>query len=188
VTEQEQLNLTTFVFFGHWRTGQPNCSRFYHGCELTLVCCSQPLCTLRKVQAQDFQWSASCQRNGTNKQTDSGVEIFLFKAASHCLFKSGSSAIRCNLYGGARKQSFFSKDLWSKQGKFSKLFSFLWLKIARSGRRRRYNVSALRNAYPSRKPDSWLKPRCQLWSLEVRLTSLPLPPEENPNLFSVKPR
>ena len=61
------------------------------------------------------------------------------------------------------------------------------LKIARSGRRRRrFNVSALRNAYPFRKPDSWLKPRCQLWSLEVRLTSLPLPPEENPNLFSVK--
>ena len=37
------------------------------------------------------------------------------------------------------------------------------LKIARSGRRRRrFNVSALRNAYPFRKPDSWLKPRCQL--------------------------
>ena len=32
------------------------------------------------------------------------------------------------------------------------------------------------------------EPRCQLWSLEVRLRSLPLPPEENPNLFSVKPR
>ena len=26
---------------------------------------------------------------------------FLFKAASHCLFKSGSSGIRCSLYGGA---------------------------------------------------------------------------------------
>ena len=36
------------------------------------------------------------------------------------------------------------------------------LKIARSGRRRRFNVSALRNAYPFWKPDSWLKPRCQL--------------------------
>ena len=37
------------------------------------------------------------------------------------------------------------------------------LKIARSGRRRRrFNVSALRNAYPFRKPDSWLKPRCRL--------------------------
>ena len=35
------------------------------------------------------------------------------------------------------------------------------LKIARSGRRR-FNVSALRNAYPFRKPDSWLKPRCRL--------------------------
>ena len=35
------------------------------------------------------------------------------------------------------------------------------LKIARSDRRRRrFNVSALRNAYPFRKPDSWLKPRC----------------------------
>ena len=63
------------------------------------------------------------------------------------------------------------------------------LKTARSGRwRRRFNVSALRNAYPFRKPDSWLRPRYQLCSLEVRLTSLPLPPEENPNLFSVKPR
>ena len=29
------------------------------------------------------------------------------------------------------------------------------LKIARSGRRRRFNVSALRNAYPFGKPDSW---------------------------------
>ena len=38
-----------------------------------------------------------------------------------------------------------------------------WLKIAQSGRRRRrFNVSALRNAYPFRKPDSWLKPRCRL--------------------------
>ena len=37
------------------------------------------------------------------------------------------------------------------------------LKIARSGRRRRrFNVSALRNAYSFRKPDSWLKPRCPL--------------------------
>ena len=37
------------------------------------------------------------------------------------------------------------------------------LKIAQSGRRRRrFNVSALRNAYPFRKPDSWLKPRCRL--------------------------
>ena len=37
------------------------------------------------------------------------------------------------------------------------------LKIARSGRRRRrFNVSALRNAYHFRKPDSWLKPRCRL--------------------------
>ena len=27
---------------------------------------------------------------------------------------------------------------------------------------RRFNVSALRNAYPFRKPDSWLKPRCRL--------------------------
>ena len=64
-----------------------------------------------------------------------------------------------------------------------------WLKIARSGRRRRrINVSVLRNTYPFRKPDSWLKPRCQLWSLEVRPKSLLLPPEENPNLFSVKPR
>ena len=34
---------------------------------------------------------------------------------------------------------------------------------------------------------SWLKQRCQLWSLEVRPKSLLLPPEENPNLFSVKP-
>ena len=80
VTEQEQYrNLTTFVFFGHRRTGQPNCSRCYHGCELTLVCFWQPLCTLRKVQAQDFQWSASYQRNGTNKQTDSAVEILYSK-------------------------------------------------------------------------------------------------------------
>ena len=44
------------------------------------------------------------------------------------------------------------------------------------------------NAYPFRKPDSWLKPGCWLWSLEVRPTLLPLPPEESPNLFSVKPR
>ena len=37
------------------------------------------------------------------------------------------------------------------------------LKIAQSGRRRRgFNVSALRNAYPFRKPDSCLKPRCRL--------------------------
>ena len=51
------------------------------------------------------------------------------------------------------------------------------LKIARSGRRRRrFNVSALTNTYPFRKPDSWLKPRCRLWSLEVRPTPLPLPP------------
>ena len=54
---------------------------------------------------------------------------FLFKAASHCLLKSGSSGIRCNLYGGVHEQSFFSKDLWSKQGKFSKLFSFLWFQL-----------------------------------------------------------
>ena len=44
---------------------------------------------------------------------------------------------------------------------------------------RRFNESALRNAYPFRKPDSWLKPRCRLWSLEVRPTPLPLPPEES---------
>ena len=43
------------------------------------------------------------------------------------------------------------------------------LKIAWSGRRRRrFNMSALRNAYPFWKPDSWLKPECRLWSLEVR--------------------
>ena len=36
------------------------------------------------------------------------------------------------------------------------------LKIARYGRRRRFNVSALRNAYPFQKPDSWLKLRCRL--------------------------
>ena len=35
------------------------------------------------------------------------------------------------------------------------------LKIAQSGRRR-FNLSTLRNAYPFQKPDSWLKPRCQL--------------------------
>ena len=46
-----------------------------------------------------------------------------------CKPLSGSSGIRCNLYGGAHEQSFFSKDLWSKQGKFSKLFSFLWLQL-----------------------------------------------------------
>ena len=28
--------------------------------------------------------------------------------------------------------------------------------------RRRFNVSALRSAYPFQKPDSWLKPRCRL--------------------------
>ena len=40
-----------------------------------------------------------------------------------------------------------------------------WLKIARSGRRRRrFNESALRNAHPFRKPDSWLKPRGRLGS------------------------
>ena len=62
------------------------------------------------------------------------------------------------------------------------------LKIVWSGRRRRrFNVSALRNAYPFRKPDSWLKPRCRLWSLEVRPTPLPLPPAEIPNLLNVKP-
>ena len=62
------------------------------------------------------------------------------------------------------------------------------LKIAQSGRRRRrFNVFTLRNAYPFQKPDSWFKPICQLWSLEVRPTLLPLPPEESPNLFSVKP-
>ena len=37
------------------------------------------------------------------------------------------------------------------------------LKIAWSGRRRRkFNVSALRNAYPFWNPESWLKPRCRL--------------------------
>ena len=61
------------------------------------------------------------------------------------------------------------------------------LKIARSGRRRRrFNVSALRNAYPFRKPDSWLKPRCRLWSLEERPTPLPLPSEESPNLLNFR--
>ena len=30
-----------------------------------------------------------------------------------------------------------------------------WLKIARSGRSRRFNESALENAYPFQKPDSW---------------------------------
>ena len=61
------------------------------------------------------------------------------------------------------------------------------LKIARSGRRRRgFNESALRNAYPFRNPDNWLKPRCRLRSLEVSPTPLPLPPEENPNLFNAK--
>ena len=60
------------------------------------------------------------------------------------------------------------------------------LKIPRSGRRRRrFNVSALRKVYPFRKPDSWLKPRCRLWSLEVRPTPLPLPPEENPDIFNM---
>ena len=40
-----------------------------------------------------------------------------------------------------------------------------WLKIARSGRRRRrFNEFALRNAHPFRKPDSWLKQRGRLWS------------------------
>ena len=35
------------------------------------------------------------------------------------------------------------------------------LKIAWSvRRRRRFNMSTLRNAYPFRKPDSWVKPRC----------------------------
>ena len=54
------------------------------------------------------------------------------------------------------------------------------LKIARSGRRRRrFNVSVLRNAYPFWKPDGWLKPGCRLWSLEVRPTLLPLPPKES---------
>ena len=42
--------------------------------------------------------------------------------------------------------------------------TFYRLKIARSGRRRRFNESAVRNAYPFRKPDSWLKPRCRLIS------------------------
>ena len=61
------------------------------------------------------------------------------------------------------------------------------LKIAQSGRRRRrFNMSALRNAYPFRKPDGWLKPKCRLWSLEVRPMPLPLPPEESPNLLNVK--
>ena len=61
------------------------------------------------------------------------------------------------------------------------------LKIPRSGRRRRrLNVSALRNAYPFRKPDIWLKPRCRLLFLEVRPTPLPLPPEENPNLLNIR--
>ena len=49
------------------------------------------------------------------------------------------------------------------------------LKIAWSGRRRRrFNESALGNAYPFRKPDIWLKPRC--W----------LPPEESPNLLNAR--
>ena len=61
------------------------------------------------------------------------------------------------------------------------------LKIARSGRRRRrFNLSAMRKVYPFRKPDSWLKPRCRLWSLEVRPTPLPLPPEESSNLLNVR--
>ena len=62
------------------------------------------------------------------------------------------------------------------------------LKIARSGRRRRFNVFALWNTYLFRKPDCWLKPRCRLWSFEVRPKPLALPPEESPNLFNVKPR
>ena len=33
--------------------------------------------------------------------------------------------------------------------------------------------------YRFRKPDSWLKPRCRLWSLEVRPMPLPLSPEES---------
>ena len=61
------------------------------------------------------------------------------------------------------------------------------LKTARSGRRRRrFNESALRNSYSFRKPDSWLKSRYRLWSLQVSPTPLPLPPEENPNLLNVK--
>ena len=63
--------------------------------------------------------------------------------------------------------------------------TFHRLKIGRCGRRRRrFNVSALRNAYPFRKPDSWLKPRWRLLFLEVRPT--PLPPEESPNLLNVR--
>ena len=42
-------------------------------------------------------------------------------------------------------------------------------------------MSALRNAYHFQKPDSWLKLRCRLWSLEVGPTLLLLPPEENLN-------
>ena len=49
------------------------------------------------------------------------------------------------------------------------------IKIARFGRRRRFKMSTLRNAYPNQVRDSWFKPRCRLRSLDARPTLLLLP-------------
>ena len=64
--------------------------------------------------------------------------------------------------------------------------TFHRLKIVWSGRRRRVNMSTLRNAYPNHKPDSWLKPTCRQTSLEARPTLLLLPPEESLDLLNAR--
>ena len=53
------------------------------------------------------------------------------------------------------------------------------LKIAQSGRGKgKFSTSALKNMSPFQKPDSWLKPRCWVWSLTASLTALLSPPRK----------
>ena len=80
--------------------------------------------------------------------------------------KFGHTSQRCKV---AAKCTGCGKDKHEGQCEGPKLYQIAMvptlhrLKIARSGRRRRrFNMSTLRNAYLFRKPDSWLKPRCQL--------------------------
>ena len=97
------------------------------------------------------------------------VKVALFVPSPMRCFncnKSGHTSQRCKV---AAKCTGCGKDKHESQCEGPKLCSNSMLptlhrlKIARSGRRRRrFNVSALRNAYPFRKPDSWLKSRCRL--------------------------
>ena len=61
-----------------------------------------------------------------------------------------------------------------------------WLKIARSGRRRRFNVSALRNAYISFPEARHLVEAKMPTVISGRPTLLLIPPEESPNLLNVR--